>query len=143
MSYWQVSNHKLYSGSNSTDVSNPVFIVGTEFGFGWDYGGTNWTGANQKSNRALAGNAVRMWGNGFGPADPVQGATKLLSCFSQNPGLNYFIPDIDEFNRTGVGGTYPRGQHSYVTNQTTYVTNGHWGKTTNNNFRKRFSFNRF
>jgi hypothetical protein len=31
---WHVTNNMLYSGTNSTDTSNPVFIVATQYNFG-------------------------------------------------------------------------------------------------------------
>lgn len=140
MSYWHVTNHKLYSGTSTSDVSHPIFIVGTEFPFsktnnnvnGYLYVG-DWTGTTQKYNRAAAGNSVYMWGNYFGTYNPSVGAGYLLSCFSQQNNnvdllLKYFIPNIDHYDYTGGGGDYPRGQHSYVQNQTTYVDKGHWKK---------------
>ena len=61
MSVWHVTNHKLYSGTSDADVSNPKFLVGTEFPFsklgagdGTNYVEVaNWTGANQKANQTF------------------------------------------------------------------------------------------
>ena len=133
MSYWQVSNHKLYSGTGA-DNKTAKFIVGTEFPFdsasytnslSAAYSGT-WTGTDPKANRAAAGNTILMWGNWFGSTTASLGAQRLLSCFSQNPGITNFIPWVDLYDYSDA--SFPRGQHSYVTNYTTYVTNGHWTK---------------
>ena len=69
-----------------------------------------------------------MWGNFFGTQTAVTGAESLLSCFRENniSGLNYFIPNVNLYDgANGVAG-YPRGQHSYVTDQSSFVDKGHW-----------------
>ena len=148
MSYWHVSNHKLYSGSNSTDVSNPVFIVGTEFAFDNIYPSNtdptnffSWTNLNFQANRAAAGNSVffdhcSYLGNPG--AYPGQAAQRIINAFQQHYDvassykLKYFTFDVDLFGGTGVyfddaktSGDL-RGQHTWNATGNMTNGNGHW-----------------
>ena len=133
MSVWHVTNHKLYRGTSTNDTAYPKFLVGTEFGFTKVDPGSqletnyqyrdDWTGVNQKAHRAAAGNTILMWGDYFASNPPAGSAAQfMINRFSENS-VDYFIPWVNNFD--GNWDYYPRGQHSYVTDQSSYVSNGH------------------
>lgn len=132
--FYQISNQMLQTGVEPYGPWTNVFIIGTDFPFeksGNSYSKiSDWTGANQKSNRAAAGNAVYMAGNYFDGGTPAGGAAggeKVIEEFHKNSDLTFFVPnmgymwDIQDSN-------IPRGSHtSYISGG--YTESGHWKKT--------------
>lgn len=140
---WHITNNKLYSGTSTSDTSNPVFIVAVRWNFEKSIVGSNvsytnkdaWTNATFVSNRLAAANTVIGVGNYFTePYNTNCGYTGTIEGSNVDTVVNdhgnniFYIPDVDNFAYTG--GAYPRGSQTWCLSnsngKTIYAGSGHW-----------------